>query len=152
MMRQRWWDVTFTNARRGRGLGPKNPKSSFGGSVSGAPCETAMEGMGEGGGMAQMRPWWRWGRAFANASGVRGLWAENPKPSHYGLVPGLLCQTAMVEGGGWWWSVLFETAVVMGIAFTNASGGKGVLGQKPKTERKGSVSGCICAIEAERGC
>ena len=57
MMQRWWWDVTFTNARRGRGLGPKNPKSSFGGSVSGAPCETAMEGMGEGGGMAQMRPW-----------------------------------------------------------------------------------------------
>jgi hypothetical protein len=38
--------------------------------------------------------------AFANASGGRGLRAENPKPSHYGLVPGLPCQTAMVGGAG----------------------------------------------------
>ena len=67
--------------KAGEGLGPKNLKSSFGGSVSGMPCEMAMEGMGEGGGMVQMRPWWWWGCVFANASGGRGFGAENLKLS-----------------------------------------------------------------------
>jgi hypothetical protein len=104
-MRQRWRDVAFANARRGRGLGPKNPKSSFGGSVSGAPCETAMEGMGEDGGMAQMRPWWWWGRAVANASeGVEGRKPET-KPLWLGSGP------AVSNGDGGGWRVVVECPV-----------------------------------------
>ena len=80
------------------------------------------------------------------------LGAETLKPSHCGLVPDLLCQTARVGGGGWWWCISLEVAAVTGVAFANASGGRGVWGRKPKTERKGSVSGCISTTSAERGC
>ena len=87
--------------------------------------------------------------AFENASGGRWWRAENPKPSQYGLIPGLPCQTAMVGGAGWWWCLSFEVAAVVGITF---AGGRGVWGQKPKTECKGSVLGCVCANTAQMGC
>ena len=74
--------------------------------------------------------------------------AETLKPSHCDLVPGLLCQTARVGGGGWWWCISLEVVAVTGVAFANASGGKGVWGRKPKTKRKGSGLGCGCAASA----
>ena len=50
---------------------------------------------------------------FVNVSRVRGLRAENLKPSHYGLVPGLLCQMVMVGGAGWWWCISLKVVAVM---------------------------------------
>ena len=52
--------------------------------------------------------WWWWGHTFSNAKQGR-LRAKTLKPSHCGLVPGLLCQTVRVCGVGWchlmwWWS------------------------------------------------
>jgi hypothetical protein len=46
-----WWGCSFANARRERGLGAKNHETERDGSISGAPCETAVEG--DGG------RWWR---------------------------------------------------------------------------------------------
>ena len=62
----------------------------------------------------------------------RRLGAETLKPSHCGLVLGLLCQTARVGGGGWWWCILLEVVVVMGIMFTNVSGFGGLGAENPK--------------------
>ena len=90
--------------------------------------------------------------AFANASGGRWWRAQNPNPSQYGLIPGLPCQTAVVCGAGWWWCISFDVAAVVSITFAGESGGRVVWGQKPKTKRKGSVSGCVCANTAKMGC
>ena len=48
-------------------------------------------------------------------------------------------------------NVSLEVVAAAGIAFVNASGGRG-LGAESLTERKGSVSGCICGNAAEIGC
>jgi hypothetical protein len=42
-----WWGCAFTNVRWERGLGTKSHKTECCGSISGAPCETAV--MGDGG-------------------------------------------------------------------------------------------------------
>jgi len=72
------------------------------------------------------------GVAFTNTSGVRGLRAKNPKPSHYGLVPGLPCQMARVDGGGWWSCISLKVVAVAGVAFANTSRVKGLRAENPK--------------------
>ena len=70
--------------------------------------------------------------AFTNASGGRGLRAENPKPSHNGLIPGLPSQSAMVGSAGYWWCTSLKVVAVAGIAFANTSGEKGFGAENPK--------------------
>ena len=70
------------------------------GSVSGAPCETAMEDSmyvwGRGGLVARTRWLWWWGRAFTKREVGRGFGSNKPKPSYSGSVLG--CNGA--AGGG----------------------------------------------------
>ena len=49
-------------------------------------------------------------------------------------------------------SVSLKVAAVVGITFINTSGRRGGWGQKPKTEHKGLVLGCICPNAAKMGC
>ena len=71
----------------------RNLKPSHCGLVPGLPRQMAILGGG--------RWWWCVSFEVAAVTDVcirkcerrEGVDAENPKPSHYGLVPGLLCQT-----------------------------------------------------------
>lgn len=70
-----------------------------------------------------------------------------------------LCLFAFIWDGGWWWwwwcvllDVSLEVAAVVGIVITNMSRGRGVWGQKPKSECKSFDLGCIYVNAAKMGC
>ena len=76
--------------KAGEGLGAKTHKTECNGLVSGAPCETAVEGNGG--------RWW-WGSAFTNTRQERGLRAKSDDTDHDGSVSGVQYKIA-VEGDG----------------------------------------------------
>jgi hypothetical protein len=116
--------VRSRNARRGGGLG-RNQKPSCCGSVSGAPCETAM---GDGAS--------RWhgstyevvvvvGSCGREARGGEGVWVKIPKPSRYGSVWGAPCETAMGDGAWGWHGGTYQAVVVVGRCAGEMRGGEG---------------------------
>ena len=106
--------------KRKAGEGAKSHKTEHDGSVSGAPCETMVEGDGGGGGTRSMMWWWSWGSVFANARQEGGLGPNPMKPSAMARFRARRVKwrwRVMGGGGGtrWircWWS--------WGCAFANA--------------------------------
>jgi hypothetical protein len=49
--------------------------------------------------VAQIRPWWQWGVAFANTRWENGLRAKNPKSSRSGSISGAPSEMGMDVGG-----------------------------------------------------
>ena len=105
-----WWDGVdkvvvvlgpcIYKCEAGEEVVDQNPKPSHCGLVLGLPCQMAMLGGGR---------WWL--HVLFDVAVVtdicvckhkqrEGVDAKNLKPSHYGLVLGLPCQTMMVCGGG----------------------------------------------------
>src|SRR5882762_8744878 len=80
-----------------------------------------------------------------------GGWGQKPKLSCHGLVLDLLCQTEVVKGGGRWWGGSYDAIVVVGLRVCKYEAVERVGGQKPETERDGSVLGCIWALRGEGG-
>jgi hypothetical protein len=87
--------VRSRNARRGGGLG-RNQKPSCCGSVSGAPCETAMGDGASGWHGSTYEAVVVVGSCGREARGGEGIWVKIPKPSRRGSVSG--CNGA-AEGG-----------------------------------------------------
>jgi hypothetical protein len=127
----RWWwwwgGCAFTNTRQERGLGAKNHETECGGLISGAPCQTAVEGNGG--------RWWWWGCAFVNVRWARGLGAKNHETECDGSVSGELCEIAVEgDGGRWWGGVNKVVVVVVGLHVRKHEVGEGAGVKKPETE------------------
>jgi hypothetical protein len=83
--------------------------------------------MGGCGAVVQLRWWWRWGYAFANARQVAG--AKTHKTEHDGSVSGAPYETAMKGNGERWWDEVDKVMVMVGLCVRKCEVGEGPRGQ-----------------------
>jgi hypothetical protein len=132
-MRWCWgWGCAFANARRERGLGTKSHETERDGSISGAPCEKAVEGDGVRcrGGVDEMvvGVWPRVRKHEAR----EGAGAKNHETERGGSISGASRETAVMGGGGRWWCGVDEVVVVVGLRVRQREAGEGTGDQKPR--------------------
>jgi hypothetical protein len=114
----------------GGGLGAKSDETERDGSVSGTPCETAVEG--DGG------RWWDEvdevvvvvGLCVRKREAGEGAGAKSDETERDGSVSGAPCETAVEGDGGRWWDEVDEVVVVVGLCVRKREAGGG-LGPNP---------------------
>jgi hypothetical protein len=135
------------------GLGAKFNKTECDGSVSGVPCEMAVEG--------DRGRWWDEVDKVVVAAGVcickreagGKAGAKSDETKCNGSVSGVSCKTAVEGNGGRWWDEVDKVAVVVGLCIRKCEAGGGAGAKSDETERNSSVSGTPCetVVESDGG-
>jgi hypothetical protein len=149
-----WWLWVSVRKREARGrAGAKSDETERNGSVSGVPCETAVEGDGV--------RWWDEvdkvvvvvGLCVRKCEAGGGAGAKSDETKRDGLVSGAPCETAVESDGGRWWDEVDKVVVVVGLCVRKCEAGGGAGAKSDETKRDGLVSGAPCetAVESDGG-
>jgi hypothetical protein len=125
------------------GAGVKNHKTERDGSISGAPCETTVDG--DGG------RWWGGinevvmvvGPHIRKCEAGEGAGGQNHETERDGSISGVPCETAVEGDGGRGWCGVDDVVVVVGLRMRKRKAGEGLGAKSIKLSHYGSVSGCF---------
>jgi len=149
----RWWDEVDTvvvvvglrvrKREAGGAGGAKSDEIERDGSISGAPCETTVEG--DGG------RWWDEvddvvvvvGLCVRKCEAGGGAGAKSNETEHDGSVSGAPCEMAVEGDGGRWWDEVDTMVVVMGLHVRKREAGGAGGAKITKPSHIGSVLGCF---------
>jgi len=148
-----WWDEVDTvvvvvglrvrKREAGGAGGAKSDEIERDGSISGAPCETTVEG--DGG------RWWDEvddvvvvvGLCVRKCEAGGGAGAKSNETERDGSVSGAPCEMAVEGDGGRWWDEVDTMLVVMGLRVRKREAGGAGGAKITKPSHIGSVLGCF---------